>query len=420
MSYPLYGNVIIDSSNGGSLGGTLTISNSCNTSTLNNQASIAFALADTSYGTLNQGLFRSGTDFADVRITALIDNISPTIGTGLSISVSSNHSQQPVEALRIRSNGNIGIGTTNPQFLLDISGQVRANNLPCSFSLGHNSENAVWVKVGVFTADQVGRNCIIKLYANRGYNADLAQSSITTIFFKTSNGSSTYGTTGFAGDSYHYVEGGSVPFVSAPIWIANAAGTSATNYTLYLNLGAYNSSTFYTAEVSQISTCFWTPTYQFNSTPPQTTASSSCFVSVSQYLLTGGRVGIGTTNPLYALDVSGDARVGTGVVINSVATLEYSGSFTLSQYAQTYLLIPTTTTVTATITVPLNFFPGGSIINFRKSTRNSSNSIGIAFTSRTYVPFNSVTSGSLLLTTSQYTTAILITPNGDGLQLGVD
>lgn len=125
MSYPLYGNVIIDSSNGGSLGGTLTISNSCNTSTSNNQASIAFAVADTSYGTLNQGLFRSGTDFADVRITALIDNISPTVGTGLSISVSSNHSQQPVEALRIRSNGNVGIGRSNPLSKLDVSGNVR-------------------------------------------------------------------------------------------------------------------------------------------------------------------------------------------------------------------------------------------------------------------------------------------------------
>ncbi len=127
MSYPLYGNVIIDSSNGGSLGGTLTISNSCNTSTLNNQASIAFALADTSYGTLNQGLFRSGTDFADVRITALIDNISPTIGTGLSVSVSSNHSQQPVEALRIRSNGNIGIGRSNPLSKLDVSGNINVS-----------------------------------------------------------------------------------------------------------------------------------------------------------------------------------------------------------------------------------------------------------------------------------------------------
>ena len=55
MSYPLYGNVIIDSSNSTTLGGTLIISNSCKTTSLNNQASIAFAVADINYGTLNRG-----------------------------------------------------------------------------------------------------------------------------------------------------------------------------------------------------------------------------------------------------------------------------------------------------------------------------------------------------------------------------
>ena len=223
------------------------------------------------------------------------------------------------ERMRILTNGNVGIGTTNPQFLLDISGQVRANNLPCSFSLENNTNNNVWIKVGVFTADQGGRNCIIKLYANRGYNADLTQSSITTIFFKTSNSDSTYGTTGFAGDSYHYTQGGSVPFISPPIWIANAAGISATNYTLYLYLASYNSSTFYTAEVSQITTCFWTPMYQYNSTPSQTTASSSCFVSVSQYLLIGGNVGIGTTTTRGLLHVNYNGSNNGMITENSIA-----------------------------------------------------------------------------------------------------
>jgi hypothetical protein len=125
MSYPLYGNVIIDSSNGTALGGTLTISNSCNTSVLNNRASIAFAVADISYGTLNRGLFSGDVDSADVRITAMVDTVSPTVGTGLSISVSPNHANPPVEALRVRSNGNVGIGTQTPQFTLDLNGNAR-------------------------------------------------------------------------------------------------------------------------------------------------------------------------------------------------------------------------------------------------------------------------------------------------------
>ena len=125
MSYPLYGNVIVDSSNSTALGGTLTISNSCKTSSLNNRASIAFAVADISYGALNRGLFNNNVDTADARITAIIDTVSPTVGTGLSLSVSSNHANPPVEALRVQSNGNVGIGTQTPQFPLDVNGNIR-------------------------------------------------------------------------------------------------------------------------------------------------------------------------------------------------------------------------------------------------------------------------------------------------------
>ena len=123
--YPLYGNVIVDSSNSTALGGTLTISNSCNTSLLNNRASIAFAVADISYGAIKKGLFSNNVDTADARITAIVDTVSPTVGTGLSVSISPNHANPPVEALRVQSNGNIGIGTQTPQFPLDVNGNIR-------------------------------------------------------------------------------------------------------------------------------------------------------------------------------------------------------------------------------------------------------------------------------------------------------
>ena len=121
----VYGNVIADFSNSTALGGTLTISNSCKTSSLNNRASIAFAVADISYGTLKKGFFNNNVDTADARITAIIDTVSPTVGTGLSLSVSSNHANPPVEALRVQSNGNVGIGTQTPQFPLDVNGNIR-------------------------------------------------------------------------------------------------------------------------------------------------------------------------------------------------------------------------------------------------------------------------------------------------------
>lgn len=72
-NYPLYGNIFVDSSNNGGLGGTLSITNSCNTATLGNQASIAFDVANVSYSTLGQGLIQSGVDIAGARISAVIE-----------------------------------------------------------------------------------------------------------------------------------------------------------------------------------------------------------------------------------------------------------------------------------------------------------------------------------------------------------
>ena len=140
--YPLYGNVIVDSSNSTALGGTLTISNSCNTSLLNNRASIAFAVADISYGAIKKGLFSNNVDTADARITAIVDTVSPTVGTGLSISVSPNHANPPVEALRVQSNGNVGIGTQTPQFTLDVNGNVRSSDIRIDNGNIHIGQNA--------------------------------------------------------------------------------------------------------------------------------------------------------------------------------------------------------------------------------------------------------------------------------------
>lgn len=116
--YPLYGNVFVDSSNNGGLGGTLSITNSCNTGTLGNQASIAFDVANVSPNILGTGLIQSGVDTAGARISAVIDRVAPAVGTALVMSVSGNALLPPTEAMRISSNGNVVVqGNLNVGFI---------------------------------------------------------------------------------------------------------------------------------------------------------------------------------------------------------------------------------------------------------------------------------------------------------------
>jgi hypothetical protein len=122
--YPLYGNVFVDSPNTGALGGTLSITNSENSRTLGNEASIAFGIVDVSYGILGRGLIQSGVDTADARISALIDTVTPNVGTAMTFKISGNSQLPPTESMRISSSGNIGIGTQTPKYTLDISGST--------------------------------------------------------------------------------------------------------------------------------------------------------------------------------------------------------------------------------------------------------------------------------------------------------
>ena len=114
--YQVYGNVIVDSP--GSLGGTLSITNSGNTAALNTQASIGFGVANISYNTLQNGLLYGNTDAAGVRISAVVDTVSPAVGTALVMNVSGNSLLPPAEAMRISSNGNVVVkGNLNVGFI---------------------------------------------------------------------------------------------------------------------------------------------------------------------------------------------------------------------------------------------------------------------------------------------------------------
>lgn len=105
-----------------------------------------------------------------------------------------------------------------------------------------------WMKVGVFTAGQSGQVIHIHYTGNQGYNALNTQNYILHIYFKTSNGSSV-DANGFAGDCHWYQEGPGVANTFEVKWVADAAGTAATNYTLYIYGQTYTLDDHYTVDV---------------------------------------------------------------------------------------------------------------------------------------------------------------------------
>ena len=256
----VYGNVIADFSNNTSLGGTLIISNSCKTSSLNNRASIAFAVADISYGTLKKGLLNNNIDSADARITAIIDKVSPTVGTGLSVSVSSNHANPPVEALRVQSNGNVGIGTQTPQFPLDVNGSARIGSVGGNLTIGRNNNSSAVGSIGgqLLFAGTAGDSATVNdggTILNRIYENNTEKSEL--VLFK-----------------------------------GNDSGSANGPDRIRLRAAALAFDTF--------------------------PASTNSFTdeNIRMFINKDGNVGIGTQTPQFPLDVNGNIRLGTGTTGN--------------------------------------------------------------------------------------------------------
>lgn len=109
---------------------------------------------------------------------------------------------------------------------------------PQIFTLHDTGNLAQWVKLGTFNASQQGYDVDKKIVTSNGYNASILQDQVSYIHFKSSNASS-LNSSGFAGDSWWYQTGPNTSAPSQVVWVANAAGVSATAFTLYAYFGLF-------------------------------------------------------------------------------------------------------------------------------------------------------------------------------------
>ena len=188
------------------------------------------------------------------------------------------------------------------------------------YTVGAVGSGASWINMGTFTAGQGGKSIFIKIVSNNGYNATISQNYEVYIRFKTSNGGST-DANGFAADSSFYTTGPNGSMAAGNIkWVADAAGTSATAYTLYVLFAQFTGDgSFYVAENS---TGTWVNSGT-TATDPGVASSTVLIpqeqfrVGATDFVVNGGggdayfansNVGIGTSSPSEKLTLQLDSQ----------------------------------------------------------------------------------------------------------------
>ena len=243
------------------------------------------------------------------------------------------------ELMYIKTDGNIGIGNTNPQYKLDVTGTVGFSSTIHAPNVGTGVDNSVLVlnSSGDFVTDEIdSRVWGSSLTDYTGtpttgyvtYWSDL-DTLASEAYLSLSRGGTGIGTTNPANGSILIGNGTgySLATITAGtgIGITNAAGSITINSTVV------DTNTTYTAGngLTLASTTF--------KLGGEITEATRLYDATHElmYIKTDGNIGIGNTNPQYKLDVTGTVgfsstihapNVGTGVD-NSVLVLNSSGDF---------------------------------------------------------------------------------------------
>ena len=279
----------------------------------------------------------------------------------------------------IGTTGNIGIGTTNPQYPLDINGPVGINSI---LYAGGSAGIGGYVLISGGPNGAVSWGALGNATAGAASSVTVTNISTNSTYYPTFTEQSVSGTNAS-------IRINSAGLVFNPS--TNTLGIGTTNVTTGVNT-AYNLvartsnitgfATFSSIQVSGVAT--FTNNLQVN--------GSTLFVISSL-----DRVGIGTTNPTAKLDVRGDVSVATTVTIGS-------------QNQLTTGILTSTTTSTQTV----DSFPSSSIRSAKYNIQVTTT--GQLVSSASSSPSPSVTSlgGGNNYVSGNYTNVALSTVTGTG------